>query len=65
MPAIRKMTIEKVKLIPHLLEQGKTLKEIGIELGASERCIQFWIKRLKYAGVKLHITRGPKPMKLN
>lgn len=60
----RKLSIEQVKLIPNLIEMGKSYRTIASELGVSVRTVQYWVNRLKMAEVELKITRGPKPWKL-
>lgn len=61
----RKLTIDKIKLIPKLIEEGKTYNEIAKTLDVSVPTIQYWITRLRYAQVKMDIKRGPKPLKLD
>lgn len=61
----RKMDIEKVKRITVMLEEGKSFTEIAKNLEVSKRTIEYWVRRLKFAGVTLNITRGPKPLNLN
>lgn len=65
MPAKRKVTMEMLKRVPDLLEEGKRYDEIAKELGISRTTLTYWIKRMKWAGVKMNITRGPKPLKLD
>lgn len=60
----RKLKIDQVKLIPDLLESGLNYQQIAEKLNVSKRTINYWIRRLKNANVKLVIRKGPKPLKL-
>ena len=59
-----KVGIEELKLIPPLLEEGKSYQEIAQHLRISTRALAYWIKRMKWASVDLKITRGRKPLNL-
>ena len=59
------MTIEMVRQIPILLKEGKNRNDLAKHFNLHPRTIDYWIWRLKMAGVKLEIARGPKPLKLD
>lgn len=63
--AKRKLQIEQLREFPKLIEQGMTYKEIALRFGVCTRTVDYWIWRLKNAGIKLNITKGPKGLKLN
>jgi predicted transcriptional regulator len=59
-----KLTVEKIKSIPELIESGKTRMEVSELLGVSSGCVDYWIKRLKTSGYVIKAKRGPRPIEL-
>lgn len=60
----RKLTIDKLKLVPKYLDEGLSYKDIAQRLDVSVSSLDRWIKKMKGAHVRMKITRGPKPLNL-
>ncbi len=54
------LSLEEIKKIPSLYQEGKTAKEIGIILGVHQRTINYWVKQLRRQGVVVVTKRGRK-----
>lgn len=52
---------EDILRIPAMVNEGKPLKEIAVELGSTIRTISKWIKKLRETGheVKTRVGRPP------
>lgn len=61
----RRMTIEKLKEMVKLFEQGYRVSQVARELGFAPRTIDIWVRKCKLAGVKINNPKGPKPLDLN
>lgn len=60
----RKLDIEKLKLIPKMLDEEMSYTQIGEALGVSPSAVYYWVRRMKNAHVRLNVTKGRRPINL-
>ena len=63
--AKRKVQIEQLKEWPKLFEAGWSRKMVAEKYGICSRTVDYWIQRMKFAGVKLKLKSGPNPLEIN
>jgi len=52
-----KLTKEQVLMIPLLLDEDKTLKEVAGLFGVSVPAISYWIRKLRDNGVEIRVNK--------
>ena len=63
---MNKLQIEQVRRIAELINhEGKDIAQVAEELGVHKSTVGRWIAKLRRAGVKVNVKRGPKAMKLS